>query len=35
MWLEVLLGILLVLIVISALYLCFGCEKPRPGDEQR
>lgn len=32
--LDVLLGILLVLIVVCILYLRFGCEKPRPGDEQ-
>ena len=35
MWLEVLLGVLLALIVVSALYLRFGCEKPKPGDERR
>lgn len=32
--LEVLLGVLLVAIVISALYLRFGCEKPRPGGKR-
>jgi len=31
---EVLLGVLLALAVIAILYVCFGCEKPRPGGKR-
>ena len=32
--LEVILGLLLFAIAICVLYLCLGCEKPRPGGKR-